>query len=170
MTHITTSASGKYARVRPIKLPPSPSSATQAPTAYRSWHVQTEAAARRPYAMRHPNFPTPAMPPSCPCHWPEYRYDDAPANRTLTDRPGHARACQDALRLRPAHAALFCEAGLRHVGPASRAGPTRADAAQPAIATIFPCACRAFLARQNRRACRSSTAFPPKGAPRPTFT
>jgi len=34
------------------------------------------------------------------------------------------------------------------------AGPTRADAAQPALATIFPCACRAFLASQNRRARR----------------
>lgn len=64
--------------------------------------------------------------------------------------------------------------GLVYVNPgcgtAAPAGPPRASSAQPSGATIFPCACRAFLAGQNRRFSRSSTAFPPlRGAPRPVL-
>lgn len=66
-------------------------------------------------------------------------------------------------------AVLFCESWLRHGNPAYPAGLPRACAAQPAGTTIFPCACRAFLASQNCRARRPSTLFPPlRGAPRPT--
>jgi hypothetical protein len=82
------------------------------------------------------------------------RVMNLPATRLLGERPyPMARPC-----LRES---WLWRGGLRS---------PRALSAQSFGATIFPCACRAFLASQNRRASRSSTVFPPlRGAPRPVL-
>lgn len=66
-------------------------------------------------------------------------------------RHGVDRACHEAsAQIRP-NAALLCESWLRHGGPAHIAGPPRADAAQPAGTTIFPCARR--IPRETKSPC-----------------
>ncbi|BEG77687.1 hypothetical protein HBIAX_04777 [Achromobacter xylosoxidans] len=86
----------------------------------------------------------------------------APLYRHSVDRTCHEASPQ----FRPM-AALLCESCLRHSGPAYIAGPPRADAAQPAVTTIFPCAAR--IPRETKSPCLPVVhCVPaPRGAPRP---